>query len=394
MPRFDAKSGLAVLLYLLSTVASADAGDLISATIGVNRSHLDNIFKRPSDGSRGIVASDRLTTKQLGLSIKKAISLQSFELGATLTDNRYEQQQGLDSRNTGYNVAWRWQLSPYLNGALSATRQQAQTDFADFRGTGQNLRTTDTRRASVDFKVGGGWVIGVGATKTIQSNSQAFNQDPGSDQDAGDISLRYGFKSGASIALTASRSRGDYHRSPDPITQSDSRFTELRKQLQLELPLTEKLRASLGLGNLERANENFSVRDFRGRNHNVSLSWALTQKLNLTLVQSTASESWQDNAGSFSVRDSSSLGASWTVLPKVTVRARHDRENRSFDGFALVPAAVGQVEQSKKSSFSVDWAARNNFSISLTAQGSRRNSNAAGLDYRDRTTTLGASFQI
>lgn len=383
--------GIGALAYLAVNSALADNQDLIAVNAVVSRTYFENLFKRPSDGSAGSVSRDQLTTTQVTIAARKAVSMQGFELSATLIDNSYRRFDALDSQNNNYNAVWRWQFTPRLTGNISSSRQQSQTDFADFRGSGQNLRTSESRRANADWNIMGGWTVGAGLTATKQTNSQTFVEDAGNEQRATDFLIRYAFPSGTSMAMTHSRSNGDFLRQPNPLTLSESRFSDTRDDLNLIWPVTGKTRLTAGIGRISRKNENFSARDYAGRNANFNLVWAATGKTNITLAKTRSTDSWQDNSSSFSLRDSTTLSGSLQLGAKVSLNANVGRETRSFGGFALVPAAFSRIDNTASESLSLTWLPLRSLTLTATVQQSRRNSNAVGTNYSDRNATLSAN---
>ena len=174
---------LGALLVLAITPAVAGADDLFAANVVVSRTYFDNLFKRSSDAG---VSRDQLTSTQVTVAARKSVSLQGFDLSATLVDNRYRKFDSLNSQNNNYSAAWRWQVTPHLTGTISSSRQQSQSDFADFRGTGQNLRTSEARRANAEWNIIGGWTVVTGLTQSKQINSQTIDEDASNKQQVTD----------------------------------------------------------------------------------------------------------------------------------------------------------------------------------------------------------------
>jgi exopolysaccharide biosynthesis operon protein EpsL len=379
------------LLMFVAVGASGATNDVITITAGITELRDDNVFRRPSDGSFGVAAGDRVTTTQIGFAIRKPISLQTFELSATTSDNRHESFTALNSRNDSYLAAWRWQMTPHLTGDLSSDRQQSQTDFADFRGTGQNLRTTENRRFDAYWNFLGGWTLGAGATEAKTTNSQPFLQDPGNDQRIADVTLKYSFSSGTLLTLSSSKNNSDYHRQADPATYSDSKSTDRRDELRLDWSMTRKTRLAANYGRVSRKHENFSVRDYAGHTGAVSISWAATGKTNFTFSHANATESWEDSFSSFAIRKTTSLSGDLQASAKILFRASIDRETRAFDGFGVIPLAYSRFDKTGRESVSLNWAALKNQTISGSIQKSRRRSKSPGFDYDARLATVSAT---
>jgi exopolysaccharide biosynthesis operon protein EpsL len=376
------------LLLFANAPAMAGSDDLLSVNVVVSRTYFDNLFKRPSDTG---VSRDQLTTTQVTVAAHKSISLQGFDLSASLVDNSYRKFDSLNSQNNNYNASWRWQVTPHVTGTVSSSRQQSQTDFADFRGAGQNLRTSESRRANVEWNIMGGWTVGTGFTRSKQINSQTFVEDAGNEQRVNDMLVRYAFPSGTTIALNRSKSNGDFSREPNPLTLSDSRFSDTREDINLAWPITGKTRLTAGLGRISRQYENFGVRDYIGRNGNLSIAWTATAKSSLALARSRTTDSWEDTSSSFTMRDMTDLSGNLLISGKLSMRASVGRETRTFGGFALIPPAFSRKDKTGRESLSLIWSPTSSVIVTASLQQSRRASTTPGTNFSDRSATMSAT---
>lgn len=379
---------LGALLLLANSSSMAGSDDLLSVNLAVSRTYFDNLFKRPSATG---VSRDQLTTTQLTVAARKSVSLQDFDMSASLVDNSYRRFDSLNSQNNNYNAAWRWKLTPHLTGTISSSRQQSQTDFADFRGAGQNLRTSESRRANAEWNIMGGWTVGTGLTRSKQINSQTFVEDASNEQRVADILVRYAFPSGTTITLNRSESNGNFSREPNPLTLSDSKFSDTREDINLAWPITGKTRLTANLGRVSRQYQNFGVRDFVGRNGNLSLAWTATAKSSVTLARTRSTDSWEDTSSSFAIRNLTDLSGNLLLSSKLSMRASIGRETRTFGGFALIPSAFSRIDKTGRESLSLSWSPMSGLSVTTTVQQSRRASTTPGTDYSDRSATISAT---
>ena len=381
-------------MLLATTAAVGDSGDLFALNVGVSKKHDDNLFKRPADGSRGALDSDNSTSTQLDLSLNKQFSLQRVAVKLGLTDTRYQTFKTLDSRNDNHSASWQWQFTPQLTGNLSATRSQAQTDFADFRGGGQNTNTTETKRLDGNWQIMGGWNLGAGASRTKSVNSQTFQQNDSSDQRIADANLTYKFTSGSSIALLTSTSRGEQLRAADPVTLRDNRFQERRSDLKLNWPITGKTTLTGGVGNVRRTHDTFSARDYSGSNGDASLNWAATAETRFTFIRSRATESWEETNSNFSIRDLTGLSASWTITPKVSVAASLNRTRLSFGGDIPGLPTNSRLDRTQTRSLGINWAPHTKIKLGASISDDRRESTLVSTDYRSKTAMLTGSIEF
>jgi exopolysaccharide biosynthesis operon protein EpsL len=387
---------LSVGALTLLAVAScfADSGDLLALNIGVTRDQDNNLFRRPENGSLGPIASDQITTTRLDLSLNKQYSLQRLKLKLGLADNRYETFKALNSLNENFSADWQWQVTSKISGNLSSSRSQSQSDFADFRGGGQNIRTTDTKRLDGNWQATGGWSLGAGVSRTRAINSQTFQQDSSSEQSIVDGNLTYKFASGRSIAFLVSNSRGEQPSIADPLTLSDNRFRVLQQDLKLNWPVSGVTTLSGGLGQVRRKHDNFSVRDYSGINYNGSVNWNPTGKTQITLMRSRSVENWQETNSSFSIRDLTGIIASWMATPKISIRAKTDWTKRSFGGEVPGQPINDRIDKMLSASLGVDWTVHSKIRFGASISNERRDSTLVNTDYRSNKATLTANIEF
>jgi exopolysaccharide biosynthesis operon protein EpsL len=382
------------LALLAATNGLADSGDALALNIGLTRDQDNNLFRRPANGNFGPIVSDGITTTRFDFSLNQQYSLQRLLLKIGLADTRYETFKALNSLNENFSAEWQWQVTPRVSGNISTSRNAAQSDFADFRGGGQNIRTTDTRRLDGNWQATGGWSLGAGVSQIRAINSQTFQQDSSSEQSSFDGNLTYKFASGRSIALLISNSRGEQPGIADPVTLNDNRFRVHQQDLKLNWPISGVTTLSGGVGQVRRTHDNFSIRDFSGINGNAIVNWAPTGKTQFTLTRSRAVENWQESNSSFSVRDLTGIAASWATTPKISIRGNVNLTERRFGGDIPGQPINNRIDRTLSASLGIDWVAHNKLKLGATINEEQRDSTLANTDYRSRKTTLTATIDF
>jgi exopolysaccharide biosynthesis operon protein EpsL len=383
-----------VLTLLVVTNGIADSGDLLTLNIGLTAAQDDNLFRRPANGSLGPIDSDAFTTTRFDFSLNKQYSLQRLMLKIGLAENRYQSFKVLNSLNESFSADWQWQVTPRISGNLTTSRSQSQSDFADFRGSGQNHRTTDTKRLDGNWQATGGWSLGAGVSRTKAINSQTFQQDASSEQSILDANLSYKFASGRSIALLVSSSRGEQPGIADPVTLSDNRFRVRQYDLKFSWPISGLTSLTGGVGQVRRTHDNFSVRDYSGINGNAVVNWDPTGKTQFILTRSRSVDSWQESNSSFSVRDFTGVSVSWAATPKVSLRVSANWTERSFGGDIPSQPVNDRIDKTLLTSLGIDWVAHNKIRVGATISNDRRDSSIVSTDYRSRKATLTANVEF
>lgn len=378
-----ARSVIATLAILAAQSAFGESTDILAFNAKIGWTYDSNLFKRPPDASLGPTDSDEITTTRLGVVAKIPVSLQSFDLTAGIAANHYARFSENDSTHSNYNATWRWQLFKELSGTISADRQQAQTEFSDFRGAIQNQRTTDTQRFGANLSLTEQSTIGTAITEKKERNSQDFVQQESNRQTIGEVSIRHSLPAGASVALAHSRSHGE---------NLDGReFSVRNTDLRVNWPLSGKTLLASSLGRVARKNPGAEDRDFSGNNGAVSLTWLATAKTSLTASRTRSTDSWLEAGSSFTVRESSSVAGNWMASAAVTVRIALIRDTQSFEGASATLPPSSRRDTTDKQSITLEWAPWQNATVVGSVQNARRTSNDSIFNYKSLQASLNAN---
>lgn len=381
-----ARSAIAILALLTVHSAFGESTNLLAFTANIGRSYDSNLFKRPPDSSRGPADSDEITTARAGIAAKIPVSLQKFDLSAGIATSDYARFSENDSTHANYNATWHWQLFKELSGALSADRQQAQTEFSDFRGAIQNQRTTDTRRFGANFSLTEQSAIGATITEKKERNSQEFVQQESNRQTISEVSIRHSLPAGASVTLAHSRSNGE--------NVNGSEFAVRNTDLRVNWPLSEKTLLASSLGRVARKNPGFENRDFSGNNGAISLSWLATAKTSLSASRTRSTDNWLEAGSSFTVRESNSLAGNWKASSAITMRVALIRDDQKFEGASSTLPLPTRRDKTDKQSVTLEWAPWQNAAVVGSLQNARRVSNDGIFNYKSLQASLNANVSF
>lgn len=354
-------AAFALLSIQYSTAALADPEDAFNVLVGVDLKYEDNLF-RIEDGTPLGNASkhDFIHTYSAGIKFDKIYSLQRVQIDATVTENKYQENEFLDWTGFNYRAAWLWSVTPRLKGTLLATRNETLNNFGDFRridpnadpGTTRNLQsiqTNERREFTADFLLWGGWHV-VGGVSNIESqNSQSFNEIGDFSQDSAEIGGRYVFRSGTEITLVQRESDGEFkNRPPDALRQLDSGYDQSETEAKLDWRVSGKSHITARMGYLNREHDTFEDRDYSGMTGLLSWRWMPTGKLLINTAISRNLYSFQESnafifgnvpvfrAGDYSysyyVADTFTWSPMWGITDKTSLRFRYDWSDRDFRG--------------------------------------------------------------
>jgi exopolysaccharide biosynthesis operon protein EpsL len=389
---------LLVAALLASTAAFADALDTVNVTVAESVMRDDNLFRLSSTRDPAAVGlkqkSDTVTVGTLGLKLAKKVSLQTFELDASLVDYRYQTFDYLSFTATNYSAAWRWALTPRFHGNLTQSRAQSLNSFADYTGyNNRNMRTDEVTRFDGIFEFGP-WHLLAGAAETKRTNSQLFLEEGDSKLDTVEGGLRRVFSSGASISVVDRHGRGDYFKRPVPIASSliDNGFDQNERELSVKWPITAKMRLDARAARLERKHDHYAARDYSGSVGSLNLNWDISAKTRLTASVAHELGSFQTSYSSYSQTDRVVISPLWQFGAKTGLRLRYDLARRDYLGAVAVTPYNGRSDTIRAASVALEWQPITALFLSASLQGDRRSSNIAGLDYESKSANVAAQF--
>lgn len=384
---------LSLLLALLlpPAAAYADADDTISITPSIGWMHDDNLF-RLSSGE----LSEDVTIASLTLKANKRYSLQRFEFETSYIDYRYKNYSYLSYDATPYKGAWRWSLTPYLHGNLSADRVTTLNSFDDYSGyTRRNLNTTKNSRFDGMLDVSPSWHLLGGISHRSYENTELTQGEGNNRVDSTDFGLSYTPASGATISLVSRNGDGEYYNRSQPIPAPlyfDNGFSERENTLRLHWPVTGKTTVDARLGYLEREHDNFASRDYSGVVGNVSVNWIYSGNALLTAIASRELASYQTINSNYTVTDRIGLMPTWQLDGKTVLRLRYDYAQRDYLGAPGLLAPSLRSDTMHIGLVALEWNPLRTATISASLQTEIRNSNQSGIDYDDNIFNLSAQM--
>jgi exopolysaccharide biosynthesis operon protein EpsL len=389
---------LSLSVFLLSLSAHADENDPLNFIAGISMQHDDNLFLLPSGFAlpASVERSDNITTAYGGLQLDKSYSMQRFKANYTVTAYKYQNNDNLDFIAQKYSAAWLWNLTPYLNGTLSAERLESLNNFQDYRNFTsvniQNIRTTDNQHFEADYSPHGIWHLLGGVTRSSLSNSKTFSEEDNFTMNSLDAGVKYDFRSGSAITVMGHERRGTYdNRSLNAATLFDTRFDESEAEAKLSWLISGKSQVNVRAAYVSRTHDNFSQRDYSGVAGNLNYRWLPGGKLSVTLSAASDLSSYQTLDSSYTRNNTLSISPAYALTDKVTLRASASISERTFLGEGVIPSS-DRVDRAKSASLGVDWTPWRSLTVGGNLVRSTRSSNIPGLDFTDTTAGINANL--
>lgn len=390
---------------LVALPTRADDSDTFNARAFATVITDNNLFRLP-DGFApppeivgSSARSDTIHAKGIAATLDKSLSLQRFHLGANLADYRFRNFSFLDYRIKGFDAAWHWSLTPDLQGKIGRERTQSLNDFNDFRGFSSNVKTQESRNATLTYGVTGNWQLLGGINRSHVGNDILIEPTGEPTNRHAEAGIRYLDRDGDSLTLIRRRLRVDWANSlPDPVSQTDVHATQDDTELQLHWRLTGKSVLQATLARLNRHHENFASRDYSGKAANISVTWLPGDKLQVPLALSRSYQPWWELTSSYMAIDSLTLTPFWQPTPKTAVKLRLDRSKRDFLGaLPTLPtafAAAPRRDDTRSAQLTLNWVPLRSISVSAIVQKERRLSSLADREYRATLTAINVQLSF
>lgn len=341
--------------------------------------------------------SDTIDITSIGLTLDKTYSLQEFQLNANIIDSRYKNFDYLNFDALNYAGAWNWSLTPRVHGILSADRKQTLNNTIQFVTTnGRNVRTDTALRFSADADLGAAVHLIGGIEQVRSTNELSISQEGDSRVNSASVGLRYVFPSGNSLSYRMRKGSGDYYNREQDLTQAiPNSFDETEHELRAAWILTGKTKLNARLAHFQRSHPNLAQRDYSGPVGDLSLTWDVTSKVDLTAVAARTLSAYQTDTSSFITGNRLALSPVWHATAHTSLRFNYAYLLQDYRG--ALPGStlsVNRQDTTRSSLIALDWSPRQSIVLSLALQNERRSSNVADSDFKSNGASVSAQLNF
>jgi exopolysaccharide biosynthesis operon protein EpsL len=407
-PRYSWRArrrGLVVFIgiaCLQGASARADEGDTLNFGLAASRTLDDNVFRlAPTTDPNLAIGSpekgDTSTATTLSIAVDKTLGRQRLKLDTHFSTVRYERFKLLNHEPSDLKAVWQWQFGNRLRGELSASHRQSLSGFGDFRTPVKNIVTNESGYGSLYLKVGADWEAFASATRSEATNSNGAQLTSNSRTEAMETGLRHTSGSGNWLSLRLRHLDAPY---PNLQLAAGTRVDNSFRQNDIEADgawqLTGASRINGRIGRTQRRHAQVSARDYSGATGRISWDWQPTGKTLINLAAKREIGGNSDEIATYVVTRRLAFAPSWTPTAKTRLQLSLERSQRSFAGDPgfILGALPKREDNIRTASLSASYAPHRSLLFSVSLQDDRRDSNYAGLPYRDRTTYLSAQFSF
>lgn len=389
----------AVVTVLLSHSAWAAFGnENIQLRVGAGLRYDSNVFRTPSgiqatapDGSTA--RSDSITTYNAGATVVLPVSRQQFLFSADLNRARYNRFSNLDFDGQDLRGLWRWELGPWLNGDLGASRSKYLANFATSLGTQRNIRTSDQTFFNLNYPFHPNWRVNFGATQATLTNSDPANRVSDNDTSTRNYGLQY--TSGANNYVGIQGTTLDT-RFKNPLTVGGQVFDNNYDQNSVSAVVGYSpsgiTRFQGSVGRTRREPAQAGQRDITGTTGNLLFNWRPTGKTALTIDYSREFGPAVDVVTASSMARTLTIAPSWNVTAKITLLGTLRRQQRDYtDATGLVTGGNARRDTINAYGLVAVYNPIDRVYVNVSAQREERSSNIANQDYT--VNVMGATVQ-
>ena len=369
--------GVAALFFGAAT-GWGQTQDIVKLRSSLTMSTDDNFFRTGS----ATATPERITTQSMGINVSVPLSLQRFELDASLNGNQHQTYSNFDYTGQNYNAAWYWGLTPQLHGSLTTARLESLNAASDSLNPNlRNKNTTNNTAFNTVYELGGPWQLSAGVSSSNSLNERAVIGEGDNRTNTYNAGFRYALASGSSIGYSFQSGTGSNTNDFTTTNHTVNGIWAFSGNTSLNARLTA-------------AEQHYSAApqfDFSGLSGGVGLTWQTSGKTSLNAGWTRDLTSNSTAGSAYTRTDALTLAPVWQASAKTTLRLQYR--------YALVddegnPSGITSARQDhlQDTSFTLSWEPRPFASLSATLTDTRRTSNAANFDYVGMVASVAAQF--
>jgi len=375
-----------------ATTAGIPLAESTYVLVGGAVSSDSNIFR--DSGQLVPVESETISSAYVGLRLDKPYAQQRFLVDATVTAYRYSSFDYLNFDGLNYLAAWYWHVTPRVNGTLSASRNQAPTQFQYTLGRQSNVTTYEDYVFNLVGNVTGGWNVLLGASRSDRSSElSSLQSTPDYTENRVEAGIRYLFQPGTQIDAIWRRIDGEQSgQAPGGVPLASAQdYREDQSELVLRWVASAKSTLLARATYVDRVYDLAPQSDFSGTEGEIRFVWLPTSKIDVGLSATRNLEPFQGSIQSnYRVANTYSLEPVWRITATV----------RSYLTVQLIderyPATTGNTferdDTTTRAIAGMDWRAARNLTFGATLQYEERSSNVSLVEYEATIGRLSATL--
>lgn len=395
-------SSLYPLLWAAAAQPAADGTNTLQVSVSETVGYDDNLFRLPSrlDPSKvlppGSSKTDVINQLSVGGKINYAVSRQKFLLDLHLSDNRFANNQSLNNTSTNDRATWQWEFGRQLSGNAGYGYRRSLASFAYTPANVKDIITDNDAFVDVNYTWHPRWRMTSGARWHDSTHSNRFRAILDMQSVTGLIGLHYVAPSNNSTGMEYRFTDVDLpNRLPSPDTLIGNHYQAQTISAVLAWRFTEKTRLDGRFGYTSLENRQFSERDFSGETWRLTVGWAPTAKMKLSLAGWRELQPSELVNASYVVSEGVSFSPVWSPTSKMAIEVRVAHETFDYEGSpGLLQGVPGRQDTLWSGRVAAAYSPVRNAEINIAYLAQQRDSTTPLAGYTDNSVFASAKLQF
>ncbi len=382
---------------------AADPGQVVVPYVQYSYLHDDNVLRLsgPDAAVSALGApklSDSVQSRTAGLKLDRELSRQHVTLDASATKNTYDYFSQFDNDARDLKTNWSWFLGERFSGDIGYVYSKSLTPFQNFRILGLNIRTMQTKYATLAWQLHPDWTVRSQVSHFALGYDLNTQQANNFSQNLAELGLDYNPRSGSVVGVQVRKTDGRYPNDVLVGTESiNNSFTQEDYKLKVIWLYSAKTKLQF-LGGLTQRDRKSPTGGggYRGFNARLVGDWAATGKTGFVANLWREIGGVNDVDANFALTTGASLGATYLPTAKLRVEGLVDVERRNYNGASIVTGVTpsSRRDSYEKASLSLTYAPTTSLSILLAVYRENLQSNISNFGYVSNGVSLTSRYEF
>ncbi|WP_129587671.1 XrtB/PEP-CTERM-associated polysaccharide biosynthesis outer membrane protein EpsL [Herbaspirillum robiniae] len=394
---------LAVLaLASIQEARAADDGQVVTPYVQYSILYDDNLLRlRDSAAAQSALGtsqmSDYVHSSVGGIRFDRMFSRQHVRVDASLNKNSFDYFKQFDNNGRDLNAYWGWALGERFTGDIGYVYSQSLTPFQNLRVLEKNLRTMQTKYATVAWQLHPDWTARAQFSRFGLGYELASQQANSFTQDITEVGLDYTARSGSIAGLQARHTKGNY---PESTVVSGSvvnnSFTQDELKARVTWLYSGKTKLQFLGGYVSRQRVAGGAADYSGFNARLIADWAATAKTGFKLNLWREIGGLSDVDANYSLTNGISLAAVHKATEKLRFDGSFDYQRRNYNGAAVITGVTpsNRKDRYEKASFSITYSPLRSLSLMAAIYRENVQSNIDSFGYVSNGIALTTRYEF
>ncbi|MBP0596902.1 outer membrane beta-barrel protein [Herbaspirillum sp. LeCh32-8] len=371
------KSAQVLALIAFATMQQARAADdqqVITPYAQYSILYDDNLLRlRDAAAAQSAVGttqmSDYVHSTVGGIRFDRMFSRQHIKLDASLNKNSFDYFKQFDNDGRDLNAYWGWALGEHLTGDIGYVYSQALTPFQNLRVLEKNIRTMQTKYATIAWQLHPDWTVRAQYSRFGLDYDLQSQQANNFTQDIADLGLDYTARSGSIAGVVVRHTKANYPESTvlNNGSSINNSFTQDELKARVTWLYSAKTKLQFLGGYVTRERVNGGSADYSGFNARLIADWQATAKTAFKMNLWREIGGLSDVDANYALTTGISLAATLKASDKLRFDGSLDYQRRNYNGAAVITGVTpsSRKDRYQKASFGITYYPTRSLSLMM-----------------------------